>query len=159
ARPSGISPQDIARLRAVPGVAAVYPKLRILFPTSGRGGHELLGRDIGTGELVADGIDPALVHGDLRAGVTFADPESRASRAACQSDADCNEPELCDVPLAGDGHAVPPGQCSPPVPALVSPYLVEVFNGAIAPAHNLPPIGDLIVRSAEGLTLEWDLGR
>jgi hypothetical protein len=155
----GIDPAVVTSLRRVPGVRAVYPKLRLLFPSSGRGGRAILGRDVGTGELVADGIDPALVAPELQPGTLFADPEPRASRRACRADADCDEGELCDLPLAAGGVPVPPGECAPPIPALVSPYLVEVFNGAIAPAHNLPPLGDLLLRSAEGLVIEWDLGR
>jgi hypothetical protein len=155
----GVTPAAVDTLRRAPGVRAVYPKMRLLFPSSGRGGRAILGRDIGTGELVADGIDPDLVAGDLSAGVLFDDPLSRASGTACRADTDCGETEFCDVTLAASGAPQYPGACAPPVPALVSPYLVEVFNGAIAPAHRLPPLGDLLLRSAEGLVLEWDLGR
>jgi hypothetical protein len=42
---------------------------------------------------------------------------------------------------------------------VISPYLLEVFDGVIAPAHRLPRLGGVIARSAQGLTLEWDLGR
>lgn len=156
---SGIDPDTLTALRNTAGVRAVYPKLRLLFPSSGRGGRTILGRDVGTGELMADGIDPALVAGDLPPGVVFADPVTRASGRACHSDTDCAQGEYCDVPLARDGAPMHPGVCAPPVPAVVSPYLVEIFDGAIAPAHRLPRIGALLLRSAEGLVLEWDLGR
>jgi len=156
---TGIDESTVRALRATMGVRAVFPKLRILFPTSGRGGRELIGRDIGTGELVADGIDPALVRGDLPAGTDFSDPLPRASNHPCVRDVDCDEPEMCERPLSREGHPTGEGTCSPPIPIVISPYLVEVFNGAIAPAHRLPPLGDLLLRSAQGIELEWDLGR
>ena len=71
--PAGVPEADVARLAALPGVAGVYPKLRFAFPSSARGGKEIFGHDVGTSELVGDGIDPALVHGDTF-GEAFADP-------------------------------------------------------------------------------------
>lgn len=157
--PSGISADTVHRLRALPGVRAVYPKMRLVFPSSGRGGRAIFGRDVGTGELVVEGIEPGLVRADLRPGQRFEDPGTSGTHRVCANDGECTGGEFCDVDLANDGHPQWPGQCAPPIPAMVSPYLVEVFNGAIAPAHHLPPIGDVLVHSAEGLLLEWDLGR
>ncbi len=156
---TGIDGDTVNRLRALPGVRHVFPKMRLVFPSSGRGGRAIFGRDVGTGELVVEGIEPGLIRPDLRRGVVFEDPGNAGSHRVCTTDADCTGGELCDLNLAADGRAERPGQCAPPIPAVVSPYLVEVFNGAIAPAHHLPPIGEVILQSADGLLLEWDLGR
>jgi putative ABC transport system permease protein len=162
ARPPGIDEAQARALRSADGVRLALPRLRLAFPTSGRGGRAMFGRDVGAGEIPADGVDPTMVRGDLRAGADFDDPIGRASNRPCATDADCgaSSGEFCDlVALPVNGQPRPAGQCSPPIPAVVSPYLVEVFNGAIAPAHNLPRLGDLLLRQAEGLILEWDLGR
>src|SRR5262249_28922962 len=52
----------------------------------------------------------------------------------------------------------PEGRCSDPVPALVSRYLVEIFDKSLAPAHNLPPIGETLVARAEGVTFNLRVG-
>jgi ABC-type antimicrobial peptide transport system permease subunit len=44
------------------------------------------------------------------------------------------------------------------VPVLVSRYLVEMFNKAIAPAHGLPPVGDSLLERASGVTFTMRLG-
>ena len=158
-QPNGIDAQTVAELRALPGVRAVFPKMLLSFPSSGRGGRALLGHDIGTGEMIVDGIDPGLVRPDLSPDAVFADQSQLDSLRACRSDADCAAPELCDLPLSPDGGPLTPGVCAHAVTAVVSPYLVQVFDGAIAPAHRLPPVGSLLLRHAHGLVLEWDLGR
>ncbi len=162
ARPPGIDEAQARALGRAEGVRMALPRLRLAFPTSGRGGRAIFGRDVGAGEIPADGVDPSMVLGDLRAGTDFDDPITRASNRVCATDADCGATsgEYCDlVALPQQGQPRPGGHCSPPIPAVVSPYLVEVFNGAIAPAHGLPRMGDLLLRQAEGLILEWDLGR
>ncbi len=160
ARRSGIDDTQIAGLRRVEGVRTVLPRLRLAFPTMGRGGRSIMGRDVGAGEIPADGVEASMVAGDLRPGVRFDDPEPRSSRAPCHALGDCRPGEFCFFDSIPEwNRPPPPGHCSQPVPVVVSPYLVEVFNGAIAPAHNLPRLGELILRRAEGLVLEWDIGR
>jgi hypothetical protein len=149
--PTGIPEADVTGLAAVPGVAGVYPKLRFAFPASGRGGKEIFGHDVGTGELVGDGIDPALVQGE-RFGEAFVDPLGHPG-PACADDAACPAPQYCEK--AGSAAQ---GVCSDPVPALVSRYLVEVFDKSIAPAHGLPPVGESIVARAQGVTFDMRLG-
>ena len=159
--PSGVSDDQAASLRRVEGVRAVLPRMRFAFPSSGRGGRALFGRDVGAGEIPADGVDPSLVLRDLPQGTEFSDPEGRSSLRACATTADCAEGENCEYPEIPRANAPPPagGRCRRPIPVVVSPYLVEIFNGSIAPAHNLPRVGDLLIRRATGLVLEWDLGR
>ncbi len=150
-QPAGIPEASIERLRAVPGVSFVYPKSRLAFPTSGRGGKELFGYDVGAGELVGDGIDPKLLEGD--GGLQgFADPLEHAG-PVCQDDAGCAASQYCERP---SGAAE--GRCSDPVPVIVSRYLVEIFDKSIAPAHGLPAIGSTLVSRAQGLTFNLRLG-
>jgi len=147
-----IDPGDAEQLRAMPEVARVYPKLRFAFPCSARGGREILGRDVGTSEMVGDGVDPALVEADVKPSWEFEDPWE-APGSACASDGDCESPQYCERP-AGASQ----GRCIDPVPALASRYLVEMFNKGIAPAHGLPPVGDSLLARASGVTFTMRLG-
>lgn len=150
--PVGIPPSDVERLSRVPGVTGVYPKLRFAFPSSARGGKELFGYDVGTSELIGDGIDPELVRAELPAGHAFEDPFARAT-VACRDDSACTEPQYCERP----GGAAE-GRCSDPVPALVSRYLLEIFDKSIAPAHGLPPVGETLIGRAQGVTFTLRVG-
>ncbi len=150
-RPPSIPPATVDALRAMPQVRHVYPKLKFAFPCSARGGAEFFGHDVGTSELIGDGIDPSLVTGDVRAPWRFEDPWA-AGGPPCQSDADCTGGRYCELP-SGDK-----GKCVEPVPVLVSRYLVEIFNKGIAPAHNLPPVGDSLLTQASGITFQMRLG-
>lgn len=147
--PAGIDPQSVERLKALPGVKEVFPKLRFRFPSMARGGKEILGTEIGTHEMVGDGIDPALVAGTVTG---FRDPLETPG-AECRSDADCKAPQYCERPSAS-----PQGQCSDPVPALVSRYLVELFDHGVAPAHGLPPVAETLIGRAQGVAFELTLG-
>ncbi|HHH12178.1 MAG TPA: ABC transporter permease, partial [Sorangium sp.] len=149
--PPGISEKSIARLRASPAVLAVYPKLRFAFPASAHGGKELIGRDIGTAEMVADGIDPKLVSGDVLGKYPFVDPLAHPGKP-CRKTRECEAPRYCEGPANSDGV------CVEPVPVLVSRYLVEMFDKSIAPAHNLPPIGETLITQARGMVFKMWLG-
>lgn len=154
--PPGIPPEDVDRLRRAPGVAVVYPKLRFSFPASARGGKEIFGYDVGTSELVGDGIEPALARAPLQGEATdapaFEDPLAHPG-PVCRDDAGCSAPQYCELP---SGAAE--GRCSDPVPALVSRYLVEIFDKSIAPAHGLPPVGGSLVARAESVTFSMRIG-
>ena len=147
-KPPGISEEEIAKLRAAPFVAAAYPKLRMRFPASGHG--ELMGRKLGAPELVADGIDPALVQDEIGPG--FRDPLDHPGKA-CTLTTECPEPQYCEGPADGKGV------CSDPVPVVVSRYLVEFFDKTIAPAHGLPPIGETVVQQTQDVTFKLWLGQ
>ncbi len=148
--PTGIDQATIAELSKLPGVAEVYPKLRFRFPSTAHGGQELLGREVGTHEMIGDGISPKLVRPELRD--RFRDPLEHPG-PACHADADCKASQYCEKP---SGEAA--GQCSDPVPALVSHYLVELFDHAIAPSHGLPPVAGALIKRASGVTFTMGLG-
>lgn len=149
--PKGIAQESIDRLARVEGVTDVYPKLRFRFPATARGGKEILGREIGTHEMIGDGIDPALV-GELQSDVSFADP-LKSPGPECRADDECDAASYCEKPSGADR-----GRCSAPVPALVSRYLIELFDHAIAPAHGLPPVAESLVLQARGITFDMTLG-
>ena len=150
--PPGIDEETVGALKAVPGVVDAYPKLRFRFPSIAKGGKEVVGREIGTHEMIGDGIDPELVRGKLPDGVVFDDPLKTPGKR-CQADADCEAKEYCEKP--SDAEA---GQCSKPVPALVSRYLVELFDHAIAPSHGLPPVAENLLEKAQGVPFRMTLG-
>jgi hypothetical protein len=106
---------------------------------------------VGTSELIGDGIDPALVRDDIPDPGAFSDPLS-APGAACDADSACAAPQYCDRPSGA------PGRCSDPVPALVSHYLIEIFDRSLAPAHGLPPVGRTLVERAQGVVFDMRLG-
>jgi putative ABC transport system permease protein len=147
----GVSEADVERLREVPGVEGVFPKLRFAFPSMAKGGKELFGREIGTHEMIADGIEPSLVTEELGEGV-FYDPIAAATET-CESDEGCKGEQYCELPSGAKE-----GKCSDPIPALVSPYLIEIFDKSIAPAHKLPPMGASLVDKAKGITFNLRLG-
>jgi ABC-type lipoprotein release transport system permease subunit len=149
--PASIDAETVSALRAIDGVTEVYPKLRFRFPSMARGGKEILGREIGTHEMVGDGIDPQLLSGDVDPTV-FADPLA-ADAKACQVSDDCSAGEYCELPSDAER-----GKCSAPVPAVVSRYLVELFDHAVAPAHGLPPVAETLVTRAQGVVFDMTLG-
>lgn len=149
--PTGIREESVRMLGQIPGVLGVFPKLRFAFPSGAFGGKELIGREIGTHEMLAEGIDPALVEGDLQ-GFSFEDPLKQPG-AACTKDEDCKGGMYCEQ-VSGASEGV----CSEPVPVVVSPYLVELFNKGLAPAHGLPAVGMTLIQKAQGITFRFQLG-
>jgi putative ABC transport system permease protein len=152
--PPSIPVASIEALAKAKGVRTLYPKLRFAFPAGAVGGKEILGKDVGAHEILADGVDPALAADDLANPGRFVDPLGKGG-PSCATDADCEGGGgmYCERP---SGAAA--GQCSAPVPVIVSRYLVEIFNKGIAPAHQLPPVGMTLVNRASGMTFTLELG-
>jgi hypothetical protein len=125
---------DIRELGALDGVAAVYPKMRLLVPALGSGGESILGAGMQT-ELVADGIEPALAADEV--GEAFHDPrlDPAASGGPCRGGRDCPDGAVC----AGVS-AFGPGECREVIPIIVSEYMVELYNGAFRRAYRLPKV-------------------
>ena len=60
-----------------------------------QGSQSQAGRDVGAGEIPAEGVEPARVRPDLSPGTFFDDPDPRASHRACRAQSDCTGGEYC----------------------------------------------------------------
>ncbi len=134
-------------LGAIDGVDAVYPKMRLTVPALASGGTSLFGAGMQT-EIVADGIDPALVMGEV--GTDFRDVEEDQPAIPCSRDSECGDDAYC-----GREHGFGEGICRPYIPVLVSPYVVELYNGAFRRAYDMPKINP---DALEGLVFEMAFG-
>jgi hypothetical protein len=129
-----------------PEVARAWRRMRLAFPARAFGGHEILGRDI-RAELIAEGLDPGAVDETVAPEPFSDDP---GSQKPCAADGECAAPEYCPA----DTH-----KCERPVPAVISPFLVEMYNGAIAPSHGLPRLGGFLASRLRGFTFGAELGQ
>ncbi len=155
----------------IDGVSGVYPKMKFTFPAFGFGGKEFLGRDI-RGELIADGIEPQLVSEELGKGALFVDREAQISCDESQAEQSCDvgmtcvagtcQPMSCQLPKKRRGEPVNdpcPGesycardlnQCLRPIPILLNPQLLELYNGGLAVAlgrgRSLPKIDQSLIQ-------------
>jgi len=151
--PELLDDEAVDQLRTIPGVDEVYPKMELVAPAVLSGGAGLLGQEIFT-EVVADGIASDLVADDVASGYDMVDPDPAGSGQPCRLDSSCPQPQFC----AASEEIPPPegeGVCRDPVPVLISPHLVEMFNGAIRRAHGFPAINPDV---AIGLTAEVTIG-
>lgn len=155
----------------IEGVSGVYPKMKFTFPAFGFGGKEILGRDI-RGELIADGIDPQLVAKELEHHSFFKDREEQVACRVDQQETSCDvgmgcvegrcQALACEMPQKKLGVSVAdpcPGesycasdlnQCLRPIPILLNPQLLELYNGGLAVAlgrgRSLPKIEPSLVK-------------
>jgi ABC-type antimicrobial peptide transport system permease subunit len=135
------------QLAAHPEVRAAHRRVKLAFPARAWGGQQLVGKNVYI-ELVADGVDPRALAGEDIGPEPFAD--HLGSHARCNADADCPSGEYCPW----DTHA-----CEPPVPAVISPFVVELYNGTLAAQTGLPKIGKFLAGQLRGLTFTVELGR
>lgn len=137
-----------AELGTLPGVEAVFPKMKFTFPSRGWGGKKFLGKDMWF-ELIADGVDPSLVAPELPDPTVFHDPDAPK---ACAATAECGEGRICEggacigqtcsyvddesaAGCPGETYcAEDTGRCERPVPAIVSHHLLELYNGSLSTA-------------------------
>jgi putative ABC transport system permease protein len=161
---------DDARVRqieAIAGVQTVYPKMRLTVPSIAMGGEALIGADLRS-EIVADGLDPALVPDDVAPGFEFRDFDADPGpTTACTEDAECGKNMYCGVPAGtrlvrknrDDDYGKPPKGtptvCRHYVPVLASEHVVELYNGALRRAHGFPK---LVPESVVGFTFELVIG-
>jgi putative ABC transport system permease protein len=153
-----------ARIAALPGVKAVYPKMKLTVGSIAYGGESLFGSDLRS-EIVADGIDPDLLAAEInKDGFEFVDfdtPERLAAEPpkACKVDADCGERDetklYCGLPpgtrIPSDGSesevAKTTGMvCRHFVPVIVSNHVIELYNGTLRRAHGFPKLNPEAVR-------------
>ncbi len=130
----------VDRLSRIDNVAGVFPKMKLMFPTSARGGAAILGKDL-SAELIADGIPPELVATELVDPIiAFKDWEDMACsvETPCAEGYDCADGvcrgRACDETTAcpeamycHDDEAI----CTMPIPFVISPQLLEIYNGSI----------------------------
>jgi hypothetical protein len=145
--PRPLTDDVVAELRARPEVQAAYRRMKLAFPARAAGGAALFGRDV-RAELIAEGVDAAALEGEPTAPEPFTD--ELGSQRACAVDADCSGGEYCP----DDAQ-----KCERPVPVVLSPFLLEVYNGAIAPSHHLPRLGKLLAGRLRGFTFTAELGQ
>ena len=139
----------VAKIKEIDGVAAVYPKMRLLIPALASGGESLIGTGMQT-ELVADGIDPLLVADDVGAG--FRDPQVDRSMVGSP----CGETTVCPDGTRCVGATVfGPGECREVIPVIVSEHMVELYNGAFRRAYRLPKVNP---QALIGLGLDISFG-
>lgn len=145
--PRPLDEAAIATLRSHPDVAAVFPRMKVAFAVRGWGGEKLIGRTVYT-ELIIDGISPEAVN-EKTAPLRFADLLD-PNHPFCTEDKNCPEGMYC----AWDKN-----RCEPPVPVLISPFLMELYNGSIAKTHGLPRLTGFLLGQLRGMTLTAELGR
>jgi putative ABC transport system permease protein len=138
------------KLRGIPGVSGVYPKMKLTAPAIGMGGKELIGNNLRT-ELIVDGIDPGLVADEI--GPAFHDPPAEdAVPKPCAADSECGGKEFyCGKPRMGGKDRV----CREYVPVLVSNHLVEIYNGSLRRAYDLPRLNPDFLK---GVSIEMNVG-
>ncbi len=147
AGPKPLDEAFVTQLRARPEVKIVFARMQMAFPARAEGGRPILPRDLHA-ELIAEGLDPAALEGDQTSPLPFA--RNVGSQTACSSDPDCQAPEYCPLDT---------GKCEPPVPVLLSPFVVELYNSAIAPTHGLPRLGKFVLDRFAGFSFTAELGR
>jgi putative ABC transport system permease protein len=138
------------QLRGVAGVRGVYPKMKLTAPAIGLGGKQIIGNDIRT-ELIVDGVDPALVQGEFAGSELFREVPEEAAPTPCAADSACGDGMYCGQPLLGGPGKV----CRHYVPVIASPHMLEIYNGSLRRAYNLPRLNpDFLI----GVTLDMRVG-
>lgn len=163
-----IDDEMVGKIRALPGVETVYPKMKLTVPAVATGGQGLLGSDI-RAELPADGIDPDLVGDELKPGFEFKDwedPDNAETPVSCKKDGECADDMYCGPAsmtrelAEGDKKAkkLPKDQekvCRHYIPILVSNHILELYNGTLRRAHNFPKLNP---DSVLGFKFEVEVG-
>jgi putative ABC transport system permease protein len=124
-----IDQDQLDQLADLPGVRSVYPKMKLVVPAVASGGGSLLGSELQT-EVVADGIDPALVLDQGGSAFCWAEFDPTIP---CATSRQCPQGSYC-----GDGVHGRAGECRPYVPVLLSYHLLEMYNGSLRRAYRLP---------------------
>jgi len=123
---------DLGRIAEVEGVRSVWPRMRLAAPALATGGESLLGAGLRT-EIMGDGLSPDLVNLELGEGSGFVEPPAISEPNPCNDDRDCEAPLYC-------GWSGGVSVCRPKIPVVVSPTLVDLFNGPFRDAYGLPEI-------------------
>lgn len=149
-RSPALDDEDLERIRGIEGVADAQPRLRFGFPVKAWGGEEILQGTRYT-ELIGDGVPRELVS-DLPEDTEFGDLTESSTKRRCEDDGDCPRGEYCDT-----GGEQP--QCHKQIPALISPFLMEIYNNYLAPGGGLPQVNRWMVDRVRGLSFNVQLGQ
>lgn len=141
-----LNDETVETLRDIDGVESAFPKMKLTFPASVRGGKQLVGQTL-VAELVGDGIPPRLVDDrELEGDLAFRD---WASEPPCDGGGDCpggfacRESTCVPVSCSSDNSDGCPGparcdaktnRCRMPIPVIASPRLLEIYNGSLQTA-------------------------
>ena len=166
----GLTDHTVEQVRQIEGVKEVYPKMKLTFPSRASGGEALMGRNMGV-EFIADGIPAEMAADDVSDILAFRDhdqPLSCADDEACPDGRDCIDgtctPRSCDP---RDRASEPCGEvgfcdrdteiCALPIPLVISPYLLEVYNGSIHTAlRDSEGIGSRLPRLTEEMLVGFE---
>jgi ABC-type antimicrobial peptide transport system permease subunit len=138
--------KTVARLSKIDGVQEVYPKMKLTFPASLKGGKQLIGQDL-VAELIADGIPPSLVDDEIDGEHEFRDWEEEITCSGtddCPGGHNCEngvcEPRTCK-PNADEGVCDSGSYCERetrtcmmPIPVVANPKLLEIYNSSFQTA-------------------------
>jgi putative ABC transport system permease protein len=127
----------VEQIRAQPGVTQAIPRMGMAFPATGQAWFEGHSINFELGGF-ADGI-PAEMVADEDFAALFRDWEAPGAAGAL---ARCGPAPEYTCPEPGRYYCEPSdGMCHHRVPVIVSPTLLELYNGQFAASHGLPVIG------------------
>jgi len=136
---------DVAKIRAHPDVGEALPRMRTAFPAAGMGTFEGEEIKFEVGGF-CDGIDPSYLASDPKIGPLFKDWEEDELRSEeCTPNPKKNPCTNPDYYYCDSSDLL----CHRRVPVIVSPTVLELYNGQVASSHGLPVIGDVETFMAE----------
>ncbi len=140
----------VEMIRARPEVKEATPRMKVAFPAAGFGMFEGQEIKFEVGGF-CDGVDPKVLADDPKLAALFKDWEAAGADDPAKTVA-CVPPVVDDKGVAGKNPCPDPefyycdvqdNRCHRRVPVIVSPTLLELYNGQVASTHGLPVIGDL----------------
>lgn len=154
--------QVVRAIRARSDVAAALPRMALSFPAFGRGDFENNDLRFEVGGF-ADGIEASFVKDDARTRELFADWEAETGdphRVTCEPPAPRADGDIIQSPRPRPKNAAPSSvtveyfnpcpdpdryycdeqdrRCHHRVPVVMSPTMIELYNGQFAKSHGLP---------------------
>ncbi len=180
-----IDDAKVKQLEAIPNVVAVYPKMKLTIPSMIYGGKKLIGNNLRAELIADGVepklVEPDIARGyefeDFEAGVEGFDGWKKLPTATpCETDEQCVEKhgkqsycwgvsalanwEKAAARAVKRNEPPPPKPLEQPlcrnyIPIIVSPNIVELYNGSLRRAHNFPKINP---NSVLGYTFEFTFG-